>query len=859
MLDAISEFVHAGFALHWLHPRTKRPIGDDWSIKPVASLEQLERSYKKGNNLGVRLGQPSKISGLYLHVIDLDIRKSEAVDEAHENLEALFPDSGEWPCVISGSGGESRHFYFLTDGHFGSKKLAHSKEFYMEFDEAKGRDVKHWFWEIELFGTGKQVVMPPSIHPDTGEPYRWLREFDMGMVELGVGPIMASAQMPTAAKADREDDDTDDLLSLVRTPPLGLTEQEIRDIVFALPMEEWCEDREGWLNVGMSIHHETEGSDEGFDIWCDFAERSTKYDAKNQRQVWKSFHNDGGGATRTMGSLRKILREEGADFMQCKAKLELATKYRQAIMEAAQYQLSATEIDTILPRLVVLAEAEGRTANKPSIKKDLIEARKSTAEKVEARRQKSLEDWLADEVLRLFWKGGDHLRRMGKLYWVYDKGVWRVLDAELIDNRVYRLLAKVIKSDNGEGSALQSLLDESGRVDMMNALVNSVVGLIAKKSAHDSREDPLGLCRRHVDSVMNCRNGEIWFSKGVGRMKEHNPEHLLTAQITAEYDKDATCPEWDAALLRIFRDHPDTEDVIRHLHEVMGYIIQGQRELAAWIMFYGQGSNGKSFVASILQTIMGSKSWVGKSLAEFGRNGNNHMEAGLVGKLMLIDDDYDKNTMLPDGALKKLSEAKALTANPKNANEFNFVCRTTPILLANHWPKTRDMSFGLERRALVFHFNSTISREETDMGLERRVAENELSGVLNHLIAGWKRLQGRGHFLEPSSCWAAKTVWLGKRNTLASFASECLEVTGDLDDELPALDVWTAFQFWTTADNSGAKWGRNTFYDEIASIPGITRILKQRANWFKGVKLLQVETPFDHLDDDGDDDLDGLI
>lgn len=856
MLDAIKELSQAGFALHWLHNRAKRPIGDDWSSKPVTTFEQLKKSYRDGNNVGVRLGLPSKVGNLYLHVIDLDIRKPEARDEAYGQLEQLFPDVDSWPCVQSGSGGESRHFYFLSDQPFSSKKLAHSKESYAEFDESKDRDVKHWYWEIELFGTGKQVVMPPSIHPDTGLPYRWLRPFDFDLVTMGVGPVMASAAMPTAVRMDRTQvDDTDDLLTLVRTPPLGLTLDEIRDLVFALPYDEWCEDREGWRDVGMAIHHETAGSDEGFDIWCDFSSRSTKFDMKDARYQWTRFDSDRPDA-KTMGSIKKVLRDDGADFLQCKAKLAMATKYRQAILDAAQYALSATEIDTILPRLVELAEAEGRTAHKASIKKDLNEARKAASEKADARRQKSLEDWLADEVLRLFWKSGDHLRRLGKLYWVYDKGVWRVLDPEVIDNRVYRLVVKVLKADGGEdGNPLQELLDKSGRADVLNALVGSVSGLIAKRSAHDSREDPLGLCRRHVDSVMNCLNGEIWFSEGKGRFIEHNPDHMLTVQLSTEFDRDATCPQWDAALRVIFRENEDAEDMIRHLHEVMGYVLQPTRELAAWVMFYGTGSNGKSLIASVLQTLLGVKSWVGKPLAGMDRNSNAHLEAGLVGKLMLLDDDYDKNSMLPDGALKKLSEAKGMTANPKHGAEFNFVARTTPFLLVNHWPKTRDMSFGLERRALVFHFNTTIAEGEKDVSLERRIAESELSGVLNHAIAGWKRLQERGAFLEPTSCKVAKRTWLGKRNTLAAFVSDCLEVNGELGAEVPALDVWSAFQLWSANDNSGLKWGRTTFYDEIASIPGVIRFTRHNTQWFRGVVVATVPSLFDDLDDVEVDDL----
>lgn len=847
----IKVLVEEGFAVHWLHPRAKRPIGDDWSTRPVASWEMLDATYRNGNNVGVRLGRWSKVSDHYLHVVDLDIRKPEKKNEAYAELRKLFPKIDTFPCVVSGSGGESRHFYVLSDQAFDSKKLAHSKGSHTTFDVAKGRDVKHWDWEIELFGTGKQVAMPPSIHPDTGNPYQWLREFDFTLLEFGVGPIVDADDMPTAATRMVDvDDETEALLSLIGTPKLGLTHEEIRDITFALPLAEWCEDRDGWLHVGMAIHHETDGSDVGFDIWCDFSKRSTKFSMKDQRVVWRSFDSEGRNV-KTMGSLRKVIREEGGDFLACKQKLELASTYRKAIADVSQYKLSPTEIDTVIPRLQELAENEGRVAKAASIKKDITEARKDTEDKAEKRRQKSLEDWLADEVLRLFYNRGEHLRRFSGQYWVFDKGVWRTLDPEIVNNKVYRVITKVMKDDGD--SALQELLDESGRTDTLNALVNAVSGLVEKKSACDDREDPLNLTKKHVDSVINCSNGELWFKDGDYKFIDHDPEHMMTTKLGCAFDPMAECPEWDNTLDHIFGLYEDKEEVIRHFYELMGYVIQTQRNHAMWLMFYGSGSNGKSLVTSILQNLIGGKAWVAKSLAEFGRGGNNHIEAGLVGKLALIDDDYKKGVPLPDDSLKKLSEGKAMTANPKFGAEFNFISRCVPIMLVNHWPKTSDLSHGLTRRAQVINFNRTITEDEKDVGLEWRITNNELPGVLNHFIEGWCRLQKRGRLQEPKSCRMAKETWFSRRNATACFISEQLELTRNPDDQALAVEVWNRFQEWRLDDNSGLKVGRNTFYDEVAAMPGISRKEVHRQIVFCGLKLKEAVLPFD------DESLDDLI
>ncbi|MBB3164686.1 hypothetical protein FHS25_005189 [Rhizobium laguerreae] len=301
----LERLAKAGFALHWLHPKSKRPIGNDWAAKPVASLSELNRTYRDGNNVGVRLGKWSKVDDLYCHVVDLDIRVGEEVDIALSRLEKLFPDYRCYPVVQSGSMGESRHFYILSDKAFSSKKLAHSSTKMLD-DEGK----EHWTWEIELFGTGKQVAIPPSIHPVSGKPYRWLREIDFDLLDMGLGPIVPSAYLTEITEARDEEDAGES--GTERQQPLGLDEDEIIAVLDDLPAAEWFEDREGWYRVGMALHHETDGSDEGFDLWCKYSKISEKFDPKDQKRVWKSFKNRAAAPFR-MASLVAVAREVRAE------------------------------------------------------------------------------------------------------------------------------------------------------------------------------------------------------------------------------------------------------------------------------------------------------------------------------------------------------------------------------------------------------------------------------------------------------------------------------------------------------------------------------------------------------------------
>ncbi|NSZ73896.1 hypothetical protein G6L74_09100 [Agrobacterium tumefaciens] len=281
MLTENLALIEAGAALHWLRPRDKMPIEEHWSSAPRYTAEQLRNSYRQGNNVGLRTGEPSSVDGLYLHVIDLDIRKSEKADEAWCALIEMMPAARNLPRVISGSGGESRHIYFLSSEPLASKKLRKSDGSEMVFDPKKGRDVKKNDWEVDLKGTGTQVAIPPSIHPDTGKPYRWERPLDLDFAELMVAKI-------SGARAAAAEPDDDDLFAIVRADPLDIDEDEIQEILDDLP-EDWVEDRDYWLTVGMAFHHQFRGEDEGFEAWCDWSEQSAKFDRKYSEVRWNSF------------------------------------------------------------------------------------------------------------------------------------------------------------------------------------------------------------------------------------------------------------------------------------------------------------------------------------------------------------------------------------------------------------------------------------------------------------------------------------------------------------------------------------------------------------------------------------------
>jgi len=147
-----------GFGLLVLHPKQKRPKGNEWAKGPRKNWDEFKSIYRDGDNLGVRLGEASKVGDNCLACIDVDIKDPNFKTVAQARLLEILKGFGtmKLPIVESGSGGGSKHLYFLTPKPF--KMITAAKE--------KGK------FEICIYSDGRQMVLAPSIHPN-GRPYKW--------------------------------------------------------------------------------------------------------------------------------------------------------------------------------------------------------------------------------------------------------------------------------------------------------------------------------------------------------------------------------------------------------------------------------------------------------------------------------------------------------------------------------------------------------------------------------------------------------------------------------------------------------------------------------------------------------------
>jgi putative DNA primase/helicase len=395
---------------------------------------------------------------------------------------------------------------------------------------------------------------------------------------------------------------------------------------------------------------------------------------------------------------------------------------------------------------------------------------------------------IAQALLDAEYAGGEWLRHeVDGHFWCWVGTHWSILQDKILKKKTIELV-------NNKFASTKSA----------KTLVNEVFELLQIMQARD--DDQLHFASE-PPNIVNTSNKELWLREG-GRIdaRPHSPATGMRHMLSVEYDPEATCPEYDAAIMRIFEKARYPQTLINFFNELMGYAIQLRRDIPLIVVMIGKGSNGKTSLVKLLIEL------VGTSFVHSGRVGElDEARFGigsLFGKLLFVDDDVRAGAKLPDGALKKISEAKLLTGEHKFKPAFTFVNRAFPMLLCNNLPSLADLSPGMMRRIHVLPFDRSFGANEIDRELFDRIIKNELSGVLNRALQGWKHLKLRSGFRHSADMSRARHDLLVHANPLKGFIDECCEIGPK--SKVPLQTFYDAYTQWCAQSGYSLKQTKST-------------------------------------------------
>lgn len=173
--------------------------------------------------------------------------------------------------------------------------------------------------QLEVLGNGQQFAAYHT-HPDTGKPYVWT-DAQGGASAVRAADLTVVSQVQVHEAVVKFEAIAESLLGFTRTAdsrarygeasnteqdawwfklPVGLDVDRARELLSTIE----AEDYDLWLRAGMALHHEFRGSDEGLDLWDEWASSASTYIGREDLESrWAGF----GQGTREPTTARWLL------------------------------------------------------------------------------------------------------------------------------------------------------------------------------------------------------------------------------------------------------------------------------------------------------------------------------------------------------------------------------------------------------------------------------------------------------------------------------------------------------------------------------------------------------------------------
>ncbi len=273
-MSIFKEYIEHGWKLVPILPGHKGPRANGW--------QRLENAIIDPEFPMRSAGLAHAYSGTCAIDVDDYPRAHEWLAERGIDLDALFaaPDSVQ---ITSGRVNRGKLIYSLPEP-LCSKKVALFGKNQSALD----------FRCATAAGMTVQDVLPPSMHPDTAKPYKWDYVDDMfgDWRDLPLIPDALHQLWISELTVSHMGDEI---------PDKGASVEELRA---TLEYQDPNMNRDDWVQVGMAIHHETDGDLAGFELWDEWSSKSDKYKGRADLEAsWRSFHDSPNSVT--IGMLRQ--------------------------------------------------------------------------------------------------------------------------------------------------------------------------------------------------------------------------------------------------------------------------------------------------------------------------------------------------------------------------------------------------------------------------------------------------------------------------------------------------------------------------------------------------------------------------
>jgi len=699
-------YARLGWRVAPVKPGTKHPRIDEWQTEATTNVVQIAAWWGWMPDSGVS------------YVIDhphfvLDVDPRHGGDETLRDLEAQYGALPDTVRAITGGGG-THHV------------MRNTRDVQIVNNAGTALGVG-----LDIRGVGGQIVVAPTLHPDTGVAYAW---------EIGYGP-------DEHAVADAPEWLLDMLTAVpVREPR---RERSARPDGEELPGDAFNASTT-WPDLlipdGWTLHSVHRS---GYELW------RGPHHHEHQGPSASLYYRNTDLLHVFTGSIPNLVEDETYDKFGYVVRTRYGGDFAAAARELGADRRAERD-DAIWKMLTANSGTSATTA--PAADND-----DDDDDELETNTRIGGDTTLSEVLVEL--SGGNHrfILPWGQWYawngevWVPDEHETMIQEvAKHVNRHLIGELARATSEDHHK--TLVKLGDRArtaAGVKAMIQLARSHPNIVLHYDELD---------RHHM--LITVGNGCLYLATGT--LSPYNRAHFLTKRTDVTYDAAATCPRWEQFLEEVLPD----ADVRDYMQRFVGYSLTGLTLEHVMLFLIGSGANGKSVLLSVLRRLHGDYGRPMRSDVLMVQPNQQHPQevAALHGARLVTSSEIEAGSRLHEPRVKELTGGDAISTRRLYQNEWTFTPTHKFVLAANHLPTIRGGDEGIWRRLRVVRFDVTIDESRRDPHLTERLY-GELPGIMQWALEGLAKWREEGLGL-PLAVDMATADYRSTQDVLARFFAD---------------------------------------------------------------------------------------
>ena len=672
---------------------------------------------------------------------------------------------------------------------------------------------------VEFLGKGNQMVLPPSIHPDTQKPYTANADLWAVLNDIPFLPVDAENKLREALGYRGVS-----LAHTGRSGPIDVVPQGERDIQLVryagylarvvegidknakYPLVKAMEHMRTWVEEKTaSMAGDDMDPEKGVAKLIEFLLRDVE-GGRTLPKGWDEGLTDEQLAHPAIAAIaeknvaQRWTVARASEWIMAKAESDPEDKNHvvgitQELIDAlaADEQFSEFEFKNVINAIAFVNKRAGLSPTRP----DLVQAFKAS-------RRGDMEEAADHEAIGR--QIVEQINRDGEIKWDQGK-FWQWNGScflDLADDDIYMKIAEGVKGNN-----------LAKRHTDYTAITKTVQKMVRGKLVAE------------LEPGINFANG---FLDTDLMLHDHSPKYGKTFTMPFEYipARSGEAHKFMEFLEQSWGDDEDYAEKVLALQEafastMFGIATQYQRAF----LLHGRPKTGKTQLLEILRAMMPPAS---QSAVPPSNWSERFQITPMIGKALNVCGELPEEGVIGGAKFKEIVEGMVQQTEFKGQDLITFKPTAAQWFASNHLPRTRDTSGGFTRRWLIFDFNHIVPDNERVVDYWKVLIAEEREAIAAWAVQGLRRLQEQREYTLPSSHFKRIDQITRANNSVAAFiqsTDKIVEEVGAKADVRNLFDHYIFYmrevskgwhvtyeRFWQMLDDLGFRV--ETYHDPIA-------------------------------------------